>query len=70
MGTMRSKYLAILVICKYTIENFGEYDFRKILPSSNKFSLISTTFFSYRLFFLRSIAQFFTQIYMNCFVSS
>ena len=24
----------------------------------------------YRLFFLRSIAQFFTQIYMNCFVSS
>ena len=23
----------------------------------------------YRLFFLRSIAQFFTQIYMNCFVS-
>ena len=23
-----------------------------------------------RLFFLRSIAQFFTQIYMNCFVSS
>ena len=25
---------------------------------------------SYRLFFLRSIAQFFTQIYMNCLVSS
>ena len=24
----------------------------------------------YRLFFLRFIAQFFTQIYMNCFVSS
>ena len=24
----------------------------------------------YRLFFLRSIAQYFTQIYMNCFVSS
>jgi hypothetical protein len=24
----------------------------------------------YRLFFLRSIAQFFTQIYMNCFVST
>ena len=24
----------------------------------------------YSLFFLRSIAQFFTQIYMNCFVSS
>ena len=24
----------------------------------------------YRLFFLRSIAQFFTHIYMNCFVSS
>ena len=24
----------------------------------------------YRLFFLRTIAQFFTQIYMNCFVSS
>ena len=26
--------------------------------------------FYYRLFFLRSIAHFFTQIYMNCFVSS
>ena len=26
--------------------------------------------FWYRLFFLRSIAQFFTEIYMNCFVSS
>ena len=25
---------------------------------------------AYRLFFLRSIAQFFTQIYTNCFVSS
>ena len=25
---------------------------------------------TYRLFFLRSIAQFFTQIYMNCFISS
>ena len=24
----------------------------------------------YRLFFLKSIVQFFTQIYMNCFVSS
>ena len=24
----------------------------------------------YRLFFFRSIAQFFTQIYMNCFVKS
>ena len=27
-------------------------------------------FIIYRLFFLRPIAQFFTQIYMNCFVSS
>ena len=27
-------------------------------------------YFHYRLFFLRSIGQFFTQIYMNCFVSS
>ena len=31
---------------------------------------LSTNGVKYRLFFLRSIAQFFTQIYMNCFVSS
>jgi len=37
---------------------------QKVLPTSDLHSS------SYRLFFLGSIAQFFTQIYMNCFVSS
>ena len=32
--------------------------------------LLQLLFYVYRLFFLRSITQFFTQIYMNCFVSS
>ena len=31
---------------------------------------IASPLSKYRLFFLRSIAQFFTQIYTNCFVSS
>ena len=32
--------------------------------------LVEVQNYTYRLFFLRLIAQFFTQIYMNCFVSS
>ena len=38
---------------------------RKFFPTPRLFAHLF-----YRLFFLRLIAQFFTQIYMNCFVSS
>ena len=49
--------------------------FDTFLVTSNMHSWSFWSFFllawpSYRLFFLRSIAQFLTQIYMNCFVSS
>ena len=59
------------------VNTLKSYSGAKISPQSiSYFSPYHSLFFfwfaasKYRLFFLRSIAQFFTQIYMNCFVSS
>ena len=51
-------------LLKYTGTNRQECYFEKVSPYYVKWLAGR-----YRLFFLRSIAQFFTQIYMNCFIS-
>ena len=70
------RYFLLIGVCVQLIlfENIIHKTKASFAPPEKLFDVIIISkfqrYYCYRLFFLRSIAQFFTQIYMNWFVSS
>ena len=60
-------FMKLKISLKYIIRLYNIKDFIKLFKCSLTLGTLHTL---YRLFFLTSIAQFFTKIYINCFVSS
>ena len=72
--TVKIKMMSLLVVTTPELGRVFSYVYcfsaHKVIAYKSCLEHIMASTDLYRLFFLRLIAQFFTQIYMNCFVSS